>query len=794
MRDLLLGIEPKDFDVATDAHPEEVRRLFRNCRLIGRRFHLAHVRFGQEIIEVATFRAPHRDRRGSRGRRGRTPGARRARAHPARQRLRHRSKRTCWRRDFTANALYYNIEDFSIWDYVGGVDDVAQPRPAADRRSRDALPRGPGAHAARGALRGQARLQLHPDSEAPIASLPYLLDSVPPARLFDETIKLLLAGRGMPSVRVLLRLRPARAPVPDVDVRARAEQPSPSVAPAAARRRDTDERVHCRQNRDADLPVRGAAVARDPARSGRRTAGLPSDPQLAMRPATRCSRRQVRRLAIPKRFSLPMREIVALQPRFERRAGRRALRLLEHPRFRAAYDFLLSACRGGRVDPALADWWTRIQELPADDRDRRGRAASPPTRCRRRRAGAVRGAADGPRPERDRSVSTERWMPAYVGLGSNLDRAARAVVRAFEALAQFTRYTPVLRSRLYRTQPFGPVAQPDFVNAAAGLLTRLPARTCLLRCRRPKRELGRARRRCAGARAHRSRSAGLRRRARLEEPAHAAAPRDRRARLRAVSARGHRPRPRCPGWAWSATCWRRSTRRRSRCCSHEPTPVREHNRCAGPQHRYIVVEGPIGVGKTSLARRLAESFGSELVLEQASTTRSSSASIATRARRRSRRSSTSCSSARASSRICVSRICSSASRVADYLLEKDRLFARLTLDEEEFALYEQVYARLALDAPQPDLVVYLQAPVDVLLDAHRAARHRLRAGHRAALSRAADEAYARFFHRVRGGAAADRQRGGDRPGRQRRRLPGSPRRVQRHRNGRHYFNPLKSLF
>ena len=152
VRDLLLGLNPKDFDVATNAHPDQVKQLFRNCRLIGRRFHLAHVRFGYEIIEVATFRAAHTpiDEDNSVDEGGHRVLDERGRI--LRDNLYGTIEEDVWRRDFTANALYYNIEDFSVWDYVGGFEDAARQGSAADRRSGDAVSRRSGAHAARRAV------------------------------------------------------------------------------------------------------------------------------------------------------------------------------------------------------------------------------------------------------------------------------------------------------------------------------------------------------------------------------------------------------------------------------------------------------------------------------------------------------------------------------------------------------------------------------------------------------------------------------------------------------------------
>ena len=210
-------------------------------------------------------------------------------------------------------------------------------------------------------------------------------------------------------------------------------------------------------------------------------------------------------------------------------------------------------------------------------------------------------------------------------------------------------------------------------------------------------------------------------------------------------------------------------------------------------HRYIVVEGPIGVGKTSLARRLSRSFGSELVLEQdaenpflerfyrnprAVAFQTQLYFLFQRARQLQ-----DLRQADLFERV----------RVADYMLEKDRLFARLTLDDEEFALYEQVYAKLAIDAPQPDLIVYLQAPVDVLLE--RIARRGIdyeRSIERRYLERL-NEAYARFFLEYEGApvlivnAAEIDPIGNDKDYR------GLMAEIVRARRGRHYFNPLKSL-
>jgi len=194
VRDLLLGLHPKDFDIATNAHPHEVKQLFRNCRLIGRRFHLAHVRFGYEIIEVATFRAAHTpiDEDNSVDEGGHRVLDERGRI--LRDNLYGTIEEDVWRRDFTANALYYNIEDFSVWDYVGGVQDARQRilRMIGDPETRY---REDPVRMLR-AVRFAAKLgfTIHADTAAPIPKLAWMLDGVPPARLFDEVNKVFLAG------------------------------------------------------------------------------------------------------------------------------------------------------------------------------------------------------------------------------------------------------------------------------------------------------------------------------------------------------------------------------------------------------------------------------------------------------------------------------------------------------------------------------------------------------------------------------------------------------------------------
>ncbi len=430
VRDLLIGIEPKDFDVATDASPEEVRRLFRNSRLIGRRFRLAHIRFGQHVVEVATFRAAGEpivpdadvdleadadaDSEVDRGEDGDVDGNvaidddavepefnRVDRSHDAGGRILRDNvygtiDQDVWRRDFTCNALYYNIQDFSIWDYVGGVEDVRSRtlRLIGDPETRY---REDPVRMLR-AVRFQAKLgfSLHEETRAPFAKLAVLLENIPPARLLDEFQKLFLAGFGQRSFELLREHGLLEHLFPATALHLAAEKDGMAERLIAAGLINTDRRVA--EGRSVTPmflfavllfgPVSAAAQRRFEAgeRPGQAIADAVDEVIAA----------QNRRIGIPKRFSIPMRELLALQPRFHRREGRRAVSFLGHPRFRAAYDFLLLRTEAGAEDPAIAAWWTELQSMPqpeqltrvgsaesGDDAPREGG----PVRRRRRRGG-----------------------------------------------------------------------------------------------------------------------------------------------------------------------------------------------------------------------------------------------------------------------------------------------------------------------------------------------------------------------------------------------------------------------
>ncbi len=425
VRDLLLGLKPKDFDVATNALPEDVRRLFRNCRLIGRRFRLAHVHFGQEIIEVATFRAaaaPEREagEEGEGDTDGESAGAGAAAAagdavvdseHRAfdqtgrilRDNIYGTIEEDVWRRDFAANGLYYNIEDFSIWDFVDGVSDVRARRLKLigdpETRYREDPVR------MLRAVRFAAKLDfsIEAATEAPIGKLAYLLDGVPPARLFDECLKLFLSGFGAKSYALLKRyglfehLFPMSASAFSLPPYAYAEEMLERGLI------NTDERIAAGK---AVTPtflfavLLWSAVLRE---LNERQAGPAPDLAQLMQACDTVLRAQQSRVSIPRRFGVPMRELLMLQPRFNRRHGVKSLSLLQHPRFRAAFDFLLLRAQVGVADPELAKWWTDIQVLPQEERvalvqarpqeplaEGEGAGTAGRRRRRRRRGGAAR--------------------------------------------------------------------------------------------------------------------------------------------------------------------------------------------------------------------------------------------------------------------------------------------------------------------------------------------------------------------------------------------------------------------
>jgi poly(A) polymerase len=388
VRDLLLGGHPKDFDIATNATPDEVKKLFRNCRLIGRRFRLAHVVFGPEIIEVATFRGTGEDDAG--GDRHIVDGL------IVRDNVWGSIEEDAVRRDFRMNALYYDISDFSVRDYVGGMQDLEDRvlRLIGDPATRYREDPVRMLRAAR--LAAKLDFRIDTAAAAPFAELGILLADAAPARLFDESLKLFLAGHGLKSFRMLEQCGLLKFLFPAT---ARALQRGDEALRALVESglSSTDARV---AEGKSVTPAFLFAVllwgeVRDVAHV-LMARGIESN-EAWSHAAAQVVGEQCQRVAIPRRFTFTMEEIWSLQPRFEQVQRKRVFRLLAHPRFRAAFDFLLLR---GAESPAmheLGQWWAHAQQLPHEtlaaalsghtegDGSAPAPAAGKPPRKRRRR-------------------------------------------------------------------------------------------------------------------------------------------------------------------------------------------------------------------------------------------------------------------------------------------------------------------------------------------------------------------------------------------------------------------------
>jgi poly(A) polymerase len=404
VRDLLLGIAPKDFDVATDATPDQVQKLFRRARIIGRRFQIVHVQFGQEIIETSTFRAlvdpPAADaeppRRLKRDELDRRTHAVDASGRVLRDNVWGEQHEDATRRDFTINAMYYDPATQTVLDYHNGM---------ADMRAR--LLRMIGDPATRyredpvrmlRVVRFAAKLdfEIEDATRAPIKEMADLINNVPAARLFDEMLKLMLSGHALACLKRLRQegLHHGLLPLLDVvleqphgekfitlaltntDNRVRAGKPvSPGFLFATLLWHDVQQRWQAFEAQ-GEYPVPALHRAMDEV--------------LDM---------QTEKLAIHKRFSSDMREIWGLQLRLEKRSGRSALKLMEHQRFRAGYDFLLLRCESGELDESVGTWWTEFIDGDAAAREtlltQGGKDRSPKKRRRRSSGARNRQPGDG---------------------------------------------------------------------------------------------------------------------------------------------------------------------------------------------------------------------------------------------------------------------------------------------------------------------------------------------------------------------------------------------------------------
>ncbi|MES2536599.1 MAG: polynucleotide adenylyltransferase PcnB [Pseudomonadota bacterium] len=355
VRDLLLGIKPKDFDIATNATPEQVKRLFRRAFIIGKRFQIVHVMFGQDLLEVTTFRGTSQDS---------APKDEHGRV--LRDNTFGEQHEDAVRRDFTINAMYYDPATQTVFDYHGGIADIRSKTlrmigvpEARYREDPVRLLR---------VVRFAAKLQftIDPATRGPISVMAPLINNVPAARVFDEMLKLLMSGHALACLQQLRKegLHHGLLPLLDVVM----EQPlgEKFVTLALA---STDERIQ--QGKPVSPGFLFASLLWHQVVekwSAYQAAGEYPIPALHLA-ADDVLDAQTDKLALQRKIASDMRDIWAMQPRFERRTGKSPYKLLEHPRLRAGYDFLLLRCESGEIDAELGEWWTAFMNADGGERE-----------------------------------------------------------------------------------------------------------------------------------------------------------------------------------------------------------------------------------------------------------------------------------------------------------------------------------------------------------------------------------------------------------------------------------------
>jgi poly(A) polymerase len=381
VRDLLLGLKPKDFDVATNAKPSEIKPLFRRSRIIGRRFQIVHVQFSRELIEVTTFRSNEtsvKDKPGSNRRQQTDSGM------LTRDNVFGSIDDDASRRDLTINALYYDPSDNSIYDFAGGLEDIENRtlRIMGDPATRF---REDPVRMLR-VVRFAAKLgfTIDPATEKPMHKLAGDLEHISAPRLFDETLKLFMSGQGLATFWLLHDYGLFELIVPQLGklLNNRNSQASKLVQQAFT---NTDLRIRS-DKRVTPAFIYAALLWPLVQDLASRYQERGNSPAYALNKAAgEIIAKQIPVTAIPRRFTMPMREIWDLQLTLQKRGGQRAKRLAEHPRFRAAYDFVLLREQAGEDLNGLGDWWTAYQEADEEKRELMANALTQPKNKRRRR-------------------------------------------------------------------------------------------------------------------------------------------------------------------------------------------------------------------------------------------------------------------------------------------------------------------------------------------------------------------------------------------------------------------------
>lgn len=443
VRDLLLGRQPKDFDVATDATPEQVRELFRNSRIIGRRFRLVHIRFGREIIEVATFR-------------GYAASSAKSECNTEGRILRDNTfgviEEDAIRRDFTVNALYYDIHDFSILDYANGFKDIEAKRLCMIGDTRTRYQEDP-VRMLR-AVRFAAKLdfELEAETAEAIFECAPLLNGIPTARLFDETVKLFHSGNAVRVFELLRHFGLLSFLFPALDTWIKHEPTADMLDFIDQALVNTDFRVN---NQLSVSPAFMFAILLWPV-VYQRALKLQTEAMLKIIPALEqvgasVIAQQIKHTAVPRRYTHMCRAIWSSQPRFRHLKGKSPFRLLDGSGFRAAYDFMCIQTKVGLMPTYLCSWWTEFQVSRKLTAPRRGR-----NRC---------------------AMSFET---VYVGIGSNMGDSPVTVRQAIACLSALSETKLEKQSSLYRTEPISDIPQSDYINAVVRLETKLQP-TALLR-------------------------------------------------------------------------------------------------------------------------------------------------------------------------------------------------------------------------------------------------------------------------------------------------------------------------
>ena len=373
VRDLLLGGHPKDFDIATDATPEQVKNLFRGARIIGRRFKIVHVGYGRDVIEVTTFRGSHQP--AEEAHKGKRPSNQKSVRSKDGMLLRDNVFGTveedAIRRDFTINALYYSNADFAVYDYTNGMQDMKDRviRIIGDPETRYREDPVRMLRAVRFA--GKLNFDIETSTAAPIKELAPSLSDISSARMFDEALKLFMSGYGVATYELMQQHGLFEPLFPQTQHSLKDPAAQTLIMQALE---NTDKRI--KQGKPVTPAFIYAALLWPPVNQRQQqliSEGLPAVPAMHQA-AQEVASKQQHLTAVPKRFGIPMREIWDLQLRLPNRGGRKAEQLFENRRFRAAYDFMILREQAGEDTGDVVQWWTDYQNRSPDQREAMSKA------------------------------------------------------------------------------------------------------------------------------------------------------------------------------------------------------------------------------------------------------------------------------------------------------------------------------------------------------------------------------------------------------------------------------------